>query len=164
MSISDSNSLVVLQEPHSYSVTLDRSQHTMSGINLGNAQLRACISALTGRSDAWSVDGPRRPLTCSGLGVAVPPPCNEFIELLTLLEGVVDCCTAPFSLILAFSLRREACDPAAPFGASLAVCVLSAFFLLLKKNAIVPCAAGNPVHYANPRRILLLFFDGGKPL
>jgi hypothetical protein len=112
---------------------------------------------LTGRSDVCSELGPRRPLTCSGLGVAVPPPCSEFIELLTLLEGVDDCCTAPFSFMRPFELLKEDCDPATPFEPSLVPCALSAFFLLLKRNAIVPFEAGNLLCYANLLQTLLVF-------
>jgi hypothetical protein len=114
-------------------------------------------SPLTGRSDVCSELGARRPLTCSGLGVAVPPPCSEFIELLTLLEGVEDCCTAPFSFMRPFELLKEDCDPATPFEPSLVPCALSAFFLLLKRNAIVPFEAGNLLCYANLPRTLVVF-------
>lgn len=97
------------------------------------------VWALTGRSCAGSVAGPLRPLTCSGLGVAVTPaPCKDVIELLTLLEGVDTCCTAPFSLTLPFELWKEDCDPGMSF---VAWPFSPACFLLLKRNAIVPCAA-----------------------
>lgn len=98
-----------------------------------------------GRSCDCSVVRPRRPLACSGLGVAVPPPLNEFIELLTLLDGVEDCCTALFSLLLPFALWIDDCDPATTLEPSFMAWawVLSACFLLLKRNAIVPCAAGS---------------------
>ena len=101
-------------------------------------------------------------MTCSGLGVAVPPPCSEFIELLTLLEGVDDCCTAPFSFMRPFELLNDDCDPATPLEPSLAPCAFSAFFLLLKRNAIVPFAAGNLVFYANVRQPVLRLFDTRK--
>jgi hypothetical protein len=95
-------------------------------------------------------------LTCSGLGVAVPPPCSEFIELLTLLEGVDDCWTAPFSFMRPFELLKDDCDPATAFEPSLVACALSAFFLLLKRNAIVPFEAGNLLYYANLPPALLV--------
>ncbi len=100
--------------------------------------------ALTGRSDACSELGPRRPLRCSGLGVAVPPPCSELIELFTLLVGVADCCTADFSLMRALE-PNAACDAATAPEASFAAWALSAFFLLLKRNAMVPCGGQTPV-------------------
>ena len=118
------------------------------------------MNLLTGRSCACSERGPRRPLACSGLGVAVEPPCSEFIELFTLLPGVEDCCTAPFSFIRPFALCRDDCDPATPFGPpSFAAWALSAFFLLLKRNAIVPFEAGNLSIYANAPQTLPLFFN-----
>jgi hypothetical protein len=39
---------------------------------------------------------------------------------------------------------------------------LSAFFLLLKRNAIVPFVAGNLVFYANARQPVLRLFDTRK--
>lgn len=68
------------------------------------------------------------------------PPWSEFIELLTLLDGVV--C---FSFIRPFALCREDCDPAT----SLVPWALSAFFLLLNRNAIVPFEAGGLLSYAD---------------
>jgi hypothetical protein len=46
-------------------------------------------------------------------------------------------------------LLKDDCDPATPFEPSLVPCALSAFFLLLKRNAIVPFEAGNLLCYAN---------------
>lgn len=42
-----------------------------------------------------------------------------------------------------FELLNDDCDPATPLEPSLVPCALSAFFLLLKRNAIVPFEAGN---------------------
>ena len=82
------------------------------------------------------------------------PPCSEFIELLTLLVGVDDCCTAPFSFIR----WKDDCDPATPLEPSLvAPCALSAFFLLLKRNAIVP-SAGSRLYYANVSLVVVTIF------
>lgn len=79
-----------------------RRSATMRALAFGRRELPSCLAhranchdrrheRLTGRSCACSEEGPLRPLTCSGLGVAVPPPCSEFSELFTLLPGVDDC-------------------------------------------------------------------------
>jgi hypothetical protein len=137
---------------------MDRSA-TVSGVSIDECKLSSRVAQvaqlsriLTGGS---STLGPLRPFNCSGLGVWCP--CSEFIELFTLLAGVV-CCTAPFSLIMRplELLWRDDCDPATPFfsEASLVAWILSAFFLLLKRNAIVPFEAGNLVNYTNARQNL----------
>jgi hypothetical protein len=41
---------------------------------------------------------------------------------------------------------------------------LSAFFLLLKRNAIVPFEAGNLSRYANAPQTLLVFLNGRSKL
>jgi hypothetical protein len=87
----------------------------------------------------------------------VPPPCSEFSELLTLLDGVDDCCTAPFSFVRPFEFWKDDCDPATPVEPSLVLCALSAFFLLLKRNDIVPFEGGNLLCYANLPPKLFMF-------
>jgi hypothetical protein len=61
-----------------------------------------------------------------------------------------------------FELLKDDCDPATPFEPSLVPCALSAFFLLLKRNAIVPFEAGNLVCYANLPRTLLAVVNSWK--
>jgi hypothetical protein len=60
-----------------------------------------------------------------------------------------------------FELWKDDCDPATPFEPSLAPCAFSAFFLLLKRNAIVPFEAGHPLCYANQPQTLLVFVITG---
>lgn len=99
------------------------------------------LGILTGRSEAGSATGALRVLACSGLGVVVPP-CNEFIELFTLPEGVVVRCTAPlFSFGRPPAFWSDNWELATELGPSFAAWAFSAFFLLLKRNAIVPCEA-----------------------
>jgi hypothetical protein len=56
-----------------------------------------------------------------------------------------------------FELLKDDCDPATPFEPSLVACALSAFFLLLKRNAIVPYEASNLLRYTNLLQPLLVF-------
>lgn len=106
---------------------------------------------LTGRSCASSELGTRRPFCCSGLEF-IPFPLSDVIELLTLLDGVTRCswlAALSTSLLRAFALCNDDAEAATPLGTSLALCDLSAFFLLLNRNAIVPFEASSSSHYLN---------------
>jgi hypothetical protein len=61
-----------------------------------------------------------------------------------------------------FELLKDDCDPATALEPSLVACAFSAFFLLLKRNAIVPFKAGNLACYANLPQALLVFVNYWK--
>ena len=61
-----------------------------------------------------------------------------------------------------FELWREDSDPAIPLEPSLAAWALSAFFLLLKRNAIVPFETGNLELYANEPQLLLILCGNAR--
>jgi hypothetical protein len=96
----------------------------------------------------------------------VAPPGKELKELLILLPGVTWGAPLSFCIIRPVALPCwEDCGRGGP--PSLDDWVLSAFFLLLKRNAIVPCAAGDLECYANalnpqvfPRGVVLSASDG----